>query len=182
LRCSRRLEKVFEFIGAPTKGKKSDAIDGIIKKAEGMMKKAKDHTVRDAAMLAASQAVEHYEIARYGSLKGWAQRLGIPEAAKLLDETLREEKDTDEKLSALAMSEIKLNVDNEKSEHTKKIEFRNPPANEPSKHSGFERGGRTKRHAIQTGEHPDRGECDRGALPAAFEGDYATGGGVKQRT
>ena len=101
-------------------GKKSDAIDGIIKEAEGMMKKAKDHTVRDAAMLAAAQAVEHYEIARYGSLKGWAQRLGIPETAKLLDETLREEKDTDEKPSALAMSEIKLNVDNEKSEHTKK--------------------------------------------------------------
>jgi ferritin-like metal-binding protein YciE len=111
-----RLEKVFELIGAPAKGKKCDAVHGIIKEAEGMMKKAKDPTVRDAAILAATQAAKHYEISRYGSLKVWAQKLGIPEAVQLLDKTLREEKDADEKLSELAESEINVEADNEKSE------------------------------------------------------------------
>jgi ferritin-like metal-binding protein YciE len=108
-----RLDKVFELIGAQAKGKKCDGIQGTIKEAEGLMKKAKDHTVRDAAMLATAQAIEHYKISRYGTLSAWAQKLGLPEVAQLLDETLHEEKDTDEKLSKLAVSEINVKADSE---------------------------------------------------------------------
>jgi ferritin-like metal-binding protein YciE len=108
-----RLDKVFELIGAQAKGKKCDGIQGTIKEAEGLMKKAKDHMVRDAAMLSTAQAVEHYKISRYGTLSAWAQKLGLPEAAQLLDETLHEEKDTDEKLDALMRSEINVKADNE---------------------------------------------------------------------
>jgi ferritin-like metal-binding protein YciE len=108
-----RLEKVFEFISAPAKGKKCDAIRGTIKEAEWLIKKAEDRTVRDAAMLAAAQAVEHYKISRYATLSAWAQKLGLPEAAQLLDETLHEEKDTDEKLGELTISEINVKSDNE---------------------------------------------------------------------
>jgi ferritin-like metal-binding protein YciE len=108
-----RLDKVFELIGAQAKGKKCDGIQGTIKEAEGLMKKAKDHTVRDAAMLATAQAIEHYKISRYGTLSAWAQKLGLPEVAQLLDETLHEEKNTDEKLSELAVSEINVKADSE---------------------------------------------------------------------
>ena len=73
------------------KGKKCDAIQGTIKEAEGLIKKTKEHTVRDAALLAAASAVEHCKISRYGTLSAWAQNLGLPEAAQLLDETLHEE-------------------------------------------------------------------------------------------
>ena len=72
------------------------------------MKEAKDDTIRDAGMLAAAQAVEHYEISRYGTLKAWAEKLGLTDAASLLDETLQEEKATDEKLTELADSEINI--------------------------------------------------------------------------
>ena len=72
------------------------------------MKEAKDFTVRDAGMLAAAQAVEHYEISRYGTLKAWAEKLGMTDAAELLSETLEEEKATDAKLTSLAESEINL--------------------------------------------------------------------------
>jgi ferritin-like metal-binding protein YciE len=72
------------------------------------MKEAKDDTIRDAGMLAAAQAVEHYEISRYGTLKAWAEKLGMDDAVSLLDETLQEEKATDEKLTELADSEINI--------------------------------------------------------------------------
>jgi ferritin-like metal-binding protein YciE len=78
-----------------------------------LIKKAKGHTVRDATMLAAAQAVEHYKISRYGTLSVWAQKLGLPGAAQLLDETLHEEKVTDEKLRELMISEINVKADNE---------------------------------------------------------------------
>ena len=100
-----RLEKVLEIINAPTKGKKCDAIQGTIMEAEGLIKKAKHHMVRDAAMLAAAQALAHYKISRYATLSAWAQKIGLPQAAQLLDETLHEEKDTDEKLGELMISE-----------------------------------------------------------------------------
>jgi ferritin-like metal-binding protein YciE len=106
-----RLEQVFEFIGKPTKAKKCEAIEGIIKEAEELMKEATNDNVRDAAMLAAAQAVEHYEISRYGTLKAWALKLGLDDVVELLDETLQQEKATDEKLSELAESEINDEAD-----------------------------------------------------------------------
>ena len=79
-----------------------------LRKAEDLMKEAKDATVRDAAMLAAAQAVEHYEISRYGTLKAWATKVGFTEAVKLLDAMLQEEIAMDKKLSDLAASESNI--------------------------------------------------------------------------
>ena len=103
-----RLEEIFEGMGKKARGKKCPAIDGILEEGAEIMKEVKDDTVRDAGMLAAAQAVEHYEISRYGTLKAWAEKLGMTDAVGLLDETLREEKATDEKLTGLADSEINL--------------------------------------------------------------------------
>jgi ferritin-like metal-binding protein YciE len=109
----QRLEQVFELIEAKPKGKKCPAIDGIIEEGEEVMKEAEDDTVRDAGMVAAAQAVEHYEIARYGTLAAWARKLGMDDAAELLEETLEEEKATDEKLTELAESEINIEADDD---------------------------------------------------------------------
>ena len=106
-----RLEQVFELIGKSARGKTCPAIDGIIEEGEEIMKEAENDTVRDAGMLAAAQAVEHYEITRYGTLKSWAGKLGMTDAAKLLDETLQEEKATDLKLTDLAESEINVEAE-----------------------------------------------------------------------
>jgi ferritin-like metal-binding protein YciE len=106
-----RLEQIFEILGKIARGKTCPAIDGIIEEAEEVMKEAETDTVRDAAMLAAAQAVEHYEIARYGTLKSWAQKLGLPKAVELIDATLVQEKATDAKLSSLAESEINLDAE-----------------------------------------------------------------------
>lgn len=106
-----RLEQIFEMIGKSARGKRCPAIDGLAEEASEIMQEAKDKTVRDAGMLAAAQAVEHYEIARYGSLAAWADKLGMADAAELLRTTLQEEKDTDAKLSELALSEINVEAD-----------------------------------------------------------------------
>jgi ferritin-like metal-binding protein YciE len=103
-----RLEEIFEGLGKKARGKKCPAIDGILEEGAEIMKEAKDDTIRDAGMLAAAQAVEHYEISRYGTLKAWAEKLGLTDAVGLLDETLQEEKATDEKLTELADSEINI--------------------------------------------------------------------------
>jgi ferritin-like metal-binding protein YciE len=88
-----RLEQVFELLGKSARGKKCDAIEGILDEGTEIM---------DAGLLAAAQAVEHYEISRYGTLKTWAAKLQIKEAVKLLDQTLAEEKKTDDALTKLA--------------------------------------------------------------------------------
>lgn len=106
-----RLNQVFELLGKRAVGKKCAAIEGIIEEANELMKEIKDPTIRDAAMLAAAQAVEHYEISRYGTLVAWADKLEMSEASRLLGQTLEEEKDTDEKLTALADSEINVAAD-----------------------------------------------------------------------
>ena len=111
-----RLEQVFKLIEKPARGKKCHAIEGMIEEAEEIIKEAESDTVRDAGMLAAAQAVEHYEISRYGTLVAWAQKLGLSEAAELLEETLDEEKETDEKLSELAESEINAEADQDEDE------------------------------------------------------------------
>ena len=106
-----RLEQVFELMGKAPRGKTCPAIDGIIEEGEKIMKEAKDPTVRDAGMLAAAQAVEHYEVTRYGTLKSWAGKLGMSDAVKLLDATLKEETATDVKLTDLAESEINIEAE-----------------------------------------------------------------------
>jgi len=100
-----RLEQVFEMIHKPIRGKTCDAILGIIDEGKSIMEEFKDTTVLDAGLVSSGQAVEHYEIARYGTLKAWASQLGLGDAAKLLDATLQEEIATDKKLSELAMTE-----------------------------------------------------------------------------
>jgi ferritin-like metal-binding protein YciE len=97
-----RLERVFESIVAKPKGKACDAIMGIISEGQEIMASYKGSPALDAGLLSAAQAVEHYEISRYGTLSTWAEELGLPEAVKLLEATLREEKATDEALTKLA--------------------------------------------------------------------------------
>ncbi|WP_294200256.1 ferritin-like domain-containing protein [uncultured Sphingomonas sp.] len=98
----RRLEQVFEMHGETPKAVTCPAIDGIIKEANEVAGEVADKRVLDAALIAAAQAVEHYEIARYGTLVAWARQLGRSDCAAILDETLAEEKATDEKLTGLA--------------------------------------------------------------------------------
>jgi ferritin-like metal-binding protein YciE len=101
-----RLEEVFGEIGASPRGKTCDAIMGIIKEGQEVSKEFKGAPALDAGLLAAAQAVEHYEIARYGALKTWAKELGLTQSAMLLEATLGEEKKTDETLTMLAESEV----------------------------------------------------------------------------
>ncbi len=101
-----RLEKVFGMIGQPPQGKTCEAILGIIKEGKSIIDSFKGTRALDAGLISAAQAVEHYEIARYGTLKSWAQLLGLTEAAQLLDATLQEEVETDEKLSKIAESQV----------------------------------------------------------------------------
>ncbi len=107
----KRLEEVFALIDAKPQAKTCDAIMGIVKEGEGIIEDYKGSPVIDAALLAVAQAVEHYEISRYGTLKCWAGELGMNEAATLLDATLQEEKKTDAALTALAVSVINLEAE-----------------------------------------------------------------------
>ena len=102
-----RLEKVFELLGKKAVGEKCPAIEGILAEGEELMKEIKEPDTRDAAMIAAAQAVEHYEITRYGTLVSWAELLGLKDVAKILAVTLKEEHAADAKLNKLA--EGKLN-------------------------------------------------------------------------
>ena len=101
----KKLEQVFKSIGKTASGEKCDAIEGLIKEADGLINEA-EGTALDAGLLAACQAVEHYEIARYGSVREWAKNLGHDEAHKLLSEILDQEKATNNKLTNLAITSI----------------------------------------------------------------------------
>ena len=101
-----RLEQVFEIIGQPAKGKTCDAINGLVEEGKDIMKEFKGAAALDAGLLAAAQAVEHYEISRYGTLKTWAGQLGLQQAVRLLDQTLQEEKKTDAALTELAEAAV----------------------------------------------------------------------------
>ena len=103
-----RLEQIFELLGKPARGKTCDAILGIIEEGKSMMDECKGTQALDAGLVSAAQAVEHYEIARYGTLKTWAKQLGYTEAASLLEATLAEEVATDKKLSQVATSQANL--------------------------------------------------------------------------
>jgi len=104
----KRLEQVFQLMGKKPKSIDCPAIDGIIDEAEEVTGEVEDKDVLDAAIIAAGQAVEHYEITRYGSLIAWAKRLGRNDAAKLLEQTLNEEKAADRKLTTIAESKVNL--------------------------------------------------------------------------
>jgi ferritin-like metal-binding protein YciE len=99
-----RLERVFEIIDRPARAKTCDAILGILEEGKSIMGEFKGAVALDAGLIAAGQAAEHYEIARYGTLRTWAQQLGYSDAVKLLDQTLNEEKMTDKALTQLAES------------------------------------------------------------------------------
>lgn len=101
-----RLQQVFEILGKRAQGKTCPAIDGIIEEGEEILDEYKGTTALDAGLLAAAQAVEHYEITRYGTLKRWANLLGMKDAVRLLDATLTEESKTDEALTGIADSVV----------------------------------------------------------------------------
>ena len=98
----RRLDEAFSLLGVDAKGVECQAIDGILAEAREIAGEVADPSVLDAALIAAAQAVEHYEITRYGTLISWAERLGREDLAALFEQTLAEEKAADQKLTSLA--------------------------------------------------------------------------------
>lgn len=101
-----RLERAFESLGEPVKGKKCQAMEGLIAEGKEVMDEHSESPMLDAALICAAQKVEHYEIASYGTICTWADLLGLDEVSDLLKETLDEEKTTDETLTEIAESEI----------------------------------------------------------------------------
>jgi ferritin-like metal-binding protein YciE len=99
-----RLDQVFELLGKPARGKTCEAIQGIIAESEEIMEDFKGSIALDAGLISSAQAVEHYEIARYGTLIAWANQLGLKDAVPLLQANLAEEKATDKKLTQLAQA------------------------------------------------------------------------------
>ena len=106
-----RLEQIFEMMGKPARGKTCPAIDGILEEGAEVLEEYKGAPALDAGLIASAQAVEHYEMARYGSLKCWASELGYADAVKLLDATLKEEKNTDASLTELADKDVNLHAE-----------------------------------------------------------------------
>ena len=104
----KRLEQVFQLEGKSVRSVDCPAIDGILEEADDVIGDVDDTEVLDAAVIAAAQAVEHYEITRYGALIAWAKQLGRNDCAKILEQTLQEEKATDKKLTELAESKINV--------------------------------------------------------------------------
>jgi ferritin-like metal-binding protein YciE len=109
----KRLEQVFKIFGKKAQAKKCEAIMGITKEGAEIMTEFKGMPALDAGLAASAQAVEHYEISRYGTLKTWATELGMPDAAALLDATLKEEKATDLALTSLAKSVVNVEAEAE---------------------------------------------------------------------
>jgi ferritin-like metal-binding protein YciE len=103
-----RLQQAFELIGKRAQGKTCEAIKGILEEGDEIMEEYAESEALDAGLIAAGQAVEHYEMSRYGTLKSWATQLGLKDVAALLEQTLQEEKKTDALLSKLAQSRINL--------------------------------------------------------------------------
>jgi len=141
-----RLEQVFDHLGIPARGKKCKGMQNLIAEGSDMIGDAEDDDARDAVMIAAAQKVEHYEIASYGTLRTWANLLGNSEVASLLEETLDEEKETDQRLTEIAESYVnRAAADEEGEEETA---------------ARGQRGGR-------------RASTTRGARPVAAERDRA---------
>ena len=104
----KRLDQIFQLLAKPPKAVKCEAIAGILKEGEEVVEEFGDSTALDAGMIAAAQTVEHYEMARYGALRTWAEELGMKDAAKLLEQTLLEERSTDQLLTKLAEAKVNL--------------------------------------------------------------------------
>lgn len=111
-----RLEQIFEMLGKRAQGKPCEAMKGILEEGEEIIEDFGDSPALDAGLLAAAQTVEHYEISRYGTLKAWATHLGMKDAARLFDETLKEEIKTDQLLSKLAEAAVNAQADDGESE------------------------------------------------------------------
>jgi ferritin-like metal-binding protein YciE len=111
-----RLEKVFEIFGKEASAKKCEAMAGLIKEAEALMEESDEGVMRDAAIISAAQKVEHYEIASYGTLRTFAETLGLEEAVTLLETTLEEEKNADVKLTEVAVSTVNIEAAGESEE------------------------------------------------------------------
>lgn len=99
---ARRIEQIFESMGERLKGQKCKGMQGVIEEGSELLKEAEDEDVRDAGIIASAQKVEHYEIASYGTVRTYAQLLGEDEAVELLQQTLDEEKEADQKLNGIA--------------------------------------------------------------------------------
>src|SRR5262249_28160509 len=97
-----RLEQIFEELGFKARGKKCEAMEGLVAEGKDIISEDAEPHVKDAGLIAAAQKVEHYEIAGYGSVRTWAEQLGHARAAELLQQTLHEEGETDKKLTQLA--------------------------------------------------------------------------------
>jgi ferritin-like metal-binding protein YciE len=105
---ANRLEQIFERLGVKAKGKKCEAMKGLIEEVKNLMSEDANEDVLDAGLIAAAQKVEHYEIAGYGTVRTWAEMLGHDKDADLLQETLDEEKEADERLNSLAKEVINV--------------------------------------------------------------------------
>ena len=101
-----RLQRVFELMNKSARGKTCEAIEGLVEEGKEVMSETESGEVMDAGLIAAAQAVEHYEIARYGTLCAWAEELGMKEAVQLLEQTLQEEKETDALLNKIALERV----------------------------------------------------------------------------
>lgn len=111
-----RVEQVFESLDKKAVAKKCEAMNGLIKEAEQIMKGSEEGAMRDAGIISAGQKVEHYEIASYGTLRQFAETLGLTEAVSLLEKTLEEEKAADEKLTEVAVSAVNIEASEEEEE------------------------------------------------------------------
>jgi ferritin-like metal-binding protein YciE len=105
---AQKVEQVFEIMGKRAVAKKCEAMDGLIKEAEQIMKESEEGPMRDAGIISAAQKVEHYEIATYGTLRVFAETLGMDDAARILEEILEEEKNADKTLTEVAVSTINV--------------------------------------------------------------------------
>jgi ferritin-like metal-binding protein YciE len=110
-----RLEQIFELIGVKATAKKCEAMEGLIKEGESIMEETEQGPVRDAGIIAASQKIEHYEIATYGTLAAFAHTLGEDDALELLQQTLDEEKEADTLLTEVAYNNINFEASDEES-------------------------------------------------------------------
>jgi len=109
----RKVERVFEIIGKKVAAKKCEAISGLIREAEEIMNSSEEGAMRDAAIISATQKIEHYEQATYGTLRTFAQTLGLDDAATILNEILEEEKNADHSLTEIAESTINIEAASE---------------------------------------------------------------------
>ena len=129
---AKRLEQIFQNMGEKLKAEKCKGMEGLIKEGSDILSEDMDEDVKDAAIISAAQRIEHYEMAGYGTVRTWANLLGETEAEELLQETLDEEKEADEKLNELA-EEINVQADSGEGEEEEEVEQRTTTQRRPKK-------------------------------------------------